>query len=130
MKSYSTITPYISEMAALSDKNNGIVSEMYAKHKVNRGLRDMSGNGVVTGLTEISNIKAKEKNEKGETVPCDGELSYRGINVRDFLIKTALTGTNRAYAFQQLTEVIFSEERLSLLQTFIIHDKSLAHIFR
>ena len=47
MKSYSTITPYISEMAALSDGNNGIVSEMYAKHKVNRGFRDMSGNGVV-----------------------------------------------------------------------------------
>ena len=72
-------------MAALSDKNNGIVSEMYAKHKVNRGLRDMSGNGVVTGLTEVSKIKAKEINEFGEAIPCEGQLCFRGIDVRDLV---------------------------------------------
>ena len=60
MKNYSEITPYITELAALSDKNNGIRPEMYTEHHVYRGLRDMSGNGVVTGLTEISRIKAKE----------------------------------------------------------------------
>ncbi len=85
MKSYSAITPYISEMAELSNRNNCIQSEMYTKHKVNRGLRDMNGNGVVTGLTEVSKIKAKEINELGEAIPCEGQLCFRGIDVRDLV---------------------------------------------
>ena len=58
--SYSEITPYIEQLAQLSNQNNHIVPEMYVEHKVNRGLRDLNGNGVVTGLTEISQIKSKE----------------------------------------------------------------------
>lgn len=85
MKNYSEITPYITELAALSDKNNGIRPEMYTEHHVYRGLRDMSGNGVVTGLTEISRIKAKEMLPDGSETPCDGQLFYRGINVRDLV---------------------------------------------
>ena len=85
MKNYSEITPYITELAALSDKNNGIRPEMYTEHHVYRGLRDMSGNGVVTGLTEISRIKAKEILPDGSETPCDGQLFYRGINVRDLV---------------------------------------------
>ncbi len=84
-KSYSEITPYIKELARTSCKNNKIKPEMYQKHNVKRGLRDLDGNGVVTGLTEISNIKAKEKLSDGTTVPCDGQLFYRGINVRDLV---------------------------------------------
>ncbi len=84
-KSYSEITPYIKELAALSCENNNIKPEMYQNHDVKRGLRDLNGNGVVTGLTEISNIKAKEKLPNGDTIPCDGELYYRGVNVRDLV---------------------------------------------
>ncbi len=84
-KSYSAITPYIQEMAEISCKNNAIEPAMYAHHRVNRGLRDMNGNGVVTGLTEVSKIKAKDINEAGDIVPCEGQLFYRGINVRDFV---------------------------------------------
>ncbi len=82
---FSEITPYISELADLSDSGNHIVSEMYTQHDVKRGLRDINGNGVVAGLTEISRIKAKEVNSEGETVPCNGQLYYRGINVRDIV---------------------------------------------
>lgn len=83
-KNYSEITPYIYEMADLSNKNNNIQSEMYEKHHVYRGLRDLGGNGVVTGLTEISHIKAKD-NVDGVSVPCEGQLYYRGVNIRDFV---------------------------------------------
>ncbi len=82
---YSEITPYIRELAALSDQNNGIKPEMYPEHDVKRGLRDLNGNGVVTGLTEISCIKAKEIDSEGNMVPCNGQLFYRGINVRDLV---------------------------------------------
>ncbi len=84
-RSYSEITPYIQELAALSDRNNAIEPEMYAQYHVNRGLRDMNGNGVVTGLTEVSHIQAKTRNENGDIVPCEGQLYYRGINVRDLV---------------------------------------------
>ncbi|MBE6692985.1 MAG: citrate/2-methylcitrate synthase [Ruminococcaceae bacterium] len=84
-KSYSAITPYISKMAEISNRNNGIEPAMYLNHKVNRGLRDLNGNGVVTGLTEVSTIIAKKIGENGEVLPCEGKLCYRGINVRDLV---------------------------------------------
>ena len=82
---YSEITPYIKELAALSDTSNHIVPDMYAKHDVKRGLRDINGNGVVAGLTEVSYIKAKEIDAQGNAVPCAGQLYYRGINVRSLV---------------------------------------------
>lgn len=85
MTNFSEITPYIKELAALSDSGNGILPEMYAQNHVNRGLRDINGNGVVAGLTEVSRIKAKDIDENGNTVPCHGELYYRGINIRDIV---------------------------------------------
>ncbi len=84
-KSYSEITPYLEEMAKQSSEHNGILPQMYEQYHVFRGLRDINGNGVVTGLTEVSCIKAKEKTPDGKEVPCEGQLYYRGINVRDLV---------------------------------------------
>ncbi len=82
-KDYSQITPYIEKMAQKSCECNGILPQMYEEHCVNRGLRDMNGNGVVTGLTEVSMVQAKKTLADGQTVPCHGKLCYRGIDVRD-----------------------------------------------
>ena len=82
---FSEIIPYIQRMADISSKSNEIAPEMYTKHNVFRGLRDLGGNGVVTGLTEISNIKSREFLSDGTVVPCKGELRYRGINVEDLV---------------------------------------------
>ena len=84
-RSFSDITPYIRELAEKSKENNGIQPQMYTQHHVNRGLRDMNGKGVVTGLTEISEIKAKNVLEDGSEVPCKGELYFRGININDLV---------------------------------------------
>lgn len=84
-KNNSQITPYIAKLAQLSKSNNGIVPEMYRENHVFRGLRDLDGNGVVTGLTEISRIKSKEILPDGSAVPCEGQLYYRGVNVRDIV---------------------------------------------
>ena len=81
---YFKITPYIKELSEIANKNNHIENEMYQKHNVKRGLRDIDGNGVVTGLTEISKIKAKEKLPDGSFMPCKGQLCYRGIDISDF----------------------------------------------
>lgn len=85
MKNCSGITDYIKELADLSDRNNGIKPEMYGIYDVKRGLRDINGNGVVAGLTEVSRIKAKEKDADGNEIPCRGELYYRGIDLKDIV---------------------------------------------
>ena len=85
MKNCSGITDYIKDLADLSDRNNGIKPEMYGIYDVKRGLRDINGNGVVAGLTEVSRIKAKEKDADGNEIPCRGELYYRGIDLKDIV---------------------------------------------
>ena len=85
MKNSSEITDYIKDLADLSDRNNGIKPEMYGTYDVKRGLRDINGNGVVAGLTEVSRIKAKEKDADGNEIPCRGELYYRGIDLKDIV---------------------------------------------
>ena len=82
---YSEITPYIQELSVLSDASNHIVPDMYARYDVKRGLRDINGNGVVAGLTEVSRIKAKDTDAAGNEIPCEGQLYYRGINVRELV---------------------------------------------
>ena len=53
----SDITPEIEALAKLSIESNQIDPSLYAKYDVKRGLRDISGKGVLTGLTEIADIR-------------------------------------------------------------------------
>ena len=85
MINYSEITPYVKKLSELSDRRNHILPAMYAEHDVKRGLRDINGNGVVAGLTEVSHIKAKDVDQEGNVIPCAGQLYYRGVNVRDLV---------------------------------------------
>lgn len=83
-KNFSEITPQIENLAGLCIKNGGIDPELYKKYDVKRGLRDISGQGVLTGLTEISQIQSYVV-EDHEMVPCQGRLYYRGINIREIV---------------------------------------------
>ena len=83
-RNYAEITPQIVEMTNKLKENNYIDPKLYIEHKVNRGLRDLDGNGVLTGLTEISEVNAK-KVVDGKTVPSAGELYYRGYNIKDLV---------------------------------------------
>lgn len=57
---------------------------LYGHYDVKRGLRDIDGKGVRTGLTEVSEI-IQNKIVDGVAVPCDGQLYYRGYNVNDIV---------------------------------------------
>lgn len=61
-----------------------IDSDLYAKYEVKRGLRDISGKGVLAGLTEISEVMAY-RIEEGDLIPCEGRLFYRGYDIRDLV---------------------------------------------
>lgn len=65
-------------------ENDTISDRLFREYGVNRGLRDENGKGVLAGLTRISKI-VSFKNIDGEVRPCDGELWYRGYNVRDLI---------------------------------------------
>ena len=78
------ITPEILKYSSLCTDNCRIELQLYIEHKVNRGLRDLNGKGVLTGLTEISEIVSK-KIVNGEEVPCRGKLYYRGYDVEQLV---------------------------------------------
>lgn len=71
-------------LAALCMRNDKIDPALYTKYDVKRGLRDLQGKGVLTGLTEISEICAT-KMVDGKEVPCEGRLYYRGYDVRQLV---------------------------------------------
>ena len=57
---------------------------LYQQYNVNIGLRDLNGKGVLTGLTDVSEIR-QNKIVDGKTIPTDGKLFYRGLNIEDII---------------------------------------------
>lgn len=76
---------WMQKMSEVCVENNNIDPALYEIHDVKRGLRDINGNGVVTGLTEISEINSHTVDENGNRVECAGELYYRGIPIQDLI---------------------------------------------
>ena len=76
------ITPEILRLSEACVAHDAIDPALYEQYQVKRGLRDLDGKGVVAGLTEISDI-ISSKEVDGRSVPCEGELYYRGINIKD-----------------------------------------------
>lgn len=84
MSIYSEIKPEVRRLADLCLTHNRIDPELYLQYDVKRGLRDVNGKGVLTGLTNISEI-ISSKEVDGESVPCEGKLYYRGYNVEEII---------------------------------------------
>ena len=87
-KFYSGNAPELEKYEKMCFEEGAINPELYIKHSVNRGLRDVNGKGVLTGLTEISEIQSKQQID-GEDVPCDGLLFLQKViykNNLEFII--------------------------------------------
>ena len=78
------LNEYMSELESSCCKNDFIERRLFDEYDINQGLRDEKGNGVLTGLTNISLIKSYEIKD-GKKEPCDGELWYRGYRVEDLI---------------------------------------------
>ena len=57
---------------------------LYVEYDVKRGLRDSAGKGVLTGLTEISDVTGYDL-INGRKIPAHGRLYYQGYNVNDII---------------------------------------------
>lgn len=75
---------FFQDKANLCQKNDTIPDILYQEYGVNRGLRDLSGKGVLTGLTRISDIVSFRRVD-GVRQPCDGELWYRGYTIQSLI---------------------------------------------
>ena len=86
-------------------KNDTIPDELFRGYMVNRGLRDINGKGVLTGLTNISEINSFREID-GKRVPIDGELWYRGYNIETLVKNFA----DDRYAYEVLTYLLLFGE--------------------
>lgn len=75
---------WLHKMALVCEASSTIDSTLYEKYEVKRGLRDLNGRGVLTGLTEISEIQSTKISD-GVQVPCDGKLFYQGIDIEEIV---------------------------------------------
>lgn len=72
------------KFAQMCIDNYHIDPELYTVYDVKRGLRDLNGKGVLAGLTDISEV-CSTKMVNGKSVPCNGQLFYRGIDVKSLV---------------------------------------------
>lgn len=103
---YSKNTPEIIELSELSREADLIENELFVKYDVKRGLRDLNGKGVLTGLTRISEIIAK-KIVDGKEVPADGEIYFRGYDVHKLV--EAAARENR-FAFEECAYLLLFDK--------------------
>lgn len=75
---------FLSRLTDMAESCSYINPELYSKYEVKRGLRDISGRGVLAGLTEIGEVHAYIIDEN-EMVPCEGRLYYRGYDIQDLV---------------------------------------------
>ena len=87
---------YANRKESLCQKHDVVQPDLYQEYGVKRGLRDEEGRGVLTGLTNISEITAFRE-ENGKKIPCDGQLLYRGYDVKD-LVKGSM---NQRFVFEE-----------------------------
>lgn len=99
---FSEITPDIVRLAKMSEQADLIDAELFTKYDVKRGLRDLNGKGVLAGLTNISDVRAK-KIVDGVEVPTHGRLFYRGYDVKDLV--AGFTKDNR-FGFEEVTYLL------------------------
>ncbi len=99
------VKKFAEEKQELCLKNDAISDDLYSKYGVNRGLRDINGKGVLTGLTTISKI-VSFKEENGVRVPCDGELWYRGYDVKEL----AKMGGKDGFTFEKAAYLLIFGE--------------------
>lgn len=101
-KFYSGNAPELEKYKQKCLDEGAIDLSLYTKYSVNRGLRDLNGKGVLTGLTEISEIQSK-KFVNGEEIPCEGMLFYRGYNVKEIVADMAKRGR---YGFEETVYIL------------------------
>ena len=97
---------YTERYSKICIDNNQIDASLFDEFGVKRGLRDKNGKGVLSGITNISLIKSSEEKD-GKTIPCDGQLYYRGYNIFDL---TQGFRNEKRFGFEETTYLLLFGE--------------------
>jgi citrate synthase len=81
---FENVSNMLNELSSMAEKCSYIEPGLYNKYDVKRGLRDISGRGVLAGLTEIGEVHSYIIDEN-EMIPVPGKLFYRGIDIEDIV---------------------------------------------
>ena len=111
-------------------ENSTVAQDWYSKYDVKKGLRDIDGAGVLTGLTTISEVNAFRVID-GEKVPIEGELFYRGISINDLtrgFIREARFGFEEA-TYLLLFGVLPNAEELEKFKALLAQQRTLPRAF-
>lgn len=119
-------------MEALQEEllhNHRIDPNLYIEYDVKRGLRDSAGKGVLTGLTEISDVNAYDL-VNGRKIPAEGSLYYQGYNIYDLV--NGMEG--RKFGFEETIYLLLfgrlpSEKDMEMFKGIMAHFETLSGRF-
>lgn len=115
----------MNDYAQLCREADHLEPEMFDKYEVQRGLRDKNGNGVVTGLTNISRIESFQM-INGVKTPCEGKLWYRGYDC----IELVKGFRGRRFGFEEISYLLLfgqlpSEKQLKEYRDILVACRTL-----
>ena len=76
--------------------------ELFKKYGVKRGLRNDDGTGVMAGLTSVGQVVGYYISD-GEKVPMEGQLKYRGYQLRDLVRNCE---KEKRFGFEEVTYLL------------------------
>lgn len=112
---------YLTEMTKHIDKTNVIDESLYKDYNVKRGLRNANGTGVLVGLTNIGDIHGYNTDEHQHKIPAEGELHYRGYNIKELVAHYI---EEDRFGFEEVTYLLIfgelpTEKELADFKTYI-----------
>ncbi len=92
---------FIESKRHMCEENDAFEPADYSKYDVKKGLRDVQGNGVIVGLTEVSQVDGTVIVD-GVKTECEGILRYRGYSIEE-LTQGFL---NKRFGFEEISYLI------------------------
>ncbi len=113
---------WLHKMASVCEESSTIDSTLFEKYEVKRGLRDINGQGVLTGLTEISEIRSYTVVDR-EMIACDGKLYYQGIDIEE-IVDGFLS--EKRFGYEEVVYLLLfgklpNQKELDLLKDMLAH---------
>ena len=100
--SINNLSSFTKARVGLCIESDSIDNSLYEEYGVKRGLRDLNGIGINAGITNISLSRAYKQNTE-ELIPTEGELYYRGYEIRQLI--NGFVSENR-YGFEECTYLL------------------------
>ncbi len=120
----------LENLAKLAVQSCEIEKELFDQYGVKRGLRNSDFSGVLVGLTHIGNVVGYD-NVNGKLIPREGELYYRGVELKDLARGFLSTGRHgfEETAYLLLTGKLPNQQELTDFTNYLGEQSELPPFF-